>query len=370
MRHRNPTAVLVAFILLASAYLLDGAVKRGRNEGTMYIPASNVVGNGNITLSTGGYGNYIWHGNQIENSGFRLDPTVGLAIGISNIMEFRAQTAFTNFSDLGTSEVHVQFTIPGNDRLRFLGMAFCGNLFLSTSPDTTSSSAVADKPEYNSFMAPSATLDFDWIALYKNFPLKNYFHLSLTDEPSLLFRYEQISCISGWEWKQRANSWFVDIGAALYKEKPNGPFKGDSSYDQRIAWIAPGLRYRFFENFSIMGGFRIVVWQSIKEHPPSLPITAISGGIQLVIPILFKETNTEAIRSLVFLEREKVEKKNTITTSFEQGKQVESGLGKEFKSLQIKSTIPDSDQENEEMKKRKEIQQKMDDIERLLEEIQ
>jgi hypothetical protein len=49
---------------------------------------------------------------------------------------------------------------------------------------------------------------------------------------------------------------------------------------------------------------------------------------------------------------------------------VGSGLDKEFKSLQLKSDLPGAEQEKEEIKKRKEIQQKMDEIEKLLEEIQ
>ncbi|MBN1127399.1 MAG: hypothetical protein JXA71_00330 [Chitinispirillaceae bacterium] len=370
MRHHTLTAILVVSLLLFSAPFIEAAVKRGRNEGTMNITASNVVGNGNITVTAGSYGQYLRLGSHLDSSGIRFDPTVGLAIGISSILEFRAQTAFTNFADLGTSEVHLQFTTPGNDRLRFLGLAVCGDLYLSTSPDTISSSAVAEKPEYNSFMAPSATLDFDWLALFKSFPLKNYFHASFAGEPMLLHRYEQISCISGWEWKQHANSWFVDIGAALYKEKPNGPFRGDKAYAQRVVWFEPGARYRLFGNFCLMGGLRMAVWHKLKEDRPLPVVTALRGGVHLVVPIFYKETNTEAIRSLVFLEREKVEKKNEITSNFEQGKRVESGLGKEFKSLQLKSGIPDSEQEKEDMKKRKEIQQKMDEIERLLEEIQ
>jgi hypothetical protein len=49
---------------------------------------------------------------------------------------------------------------------------------------------------------------------------------------------------------------------------------------------------------------------------------------------------------------------------------VESGLDREFKTLNLKSDIPDSEQEKAELKKREEIQKKMDEIEKLLEEIQ
>jgi hypothetical protein len=361
--------VLSGCFFFVSSLSGEATVNRGRNEGTMNITASNVIGNGNISLSTGTFGHYLRLGRSLDSIGFRVDPTVGLQVGISNIIEFRAQTAFTNFSELGTSDAHVQFTLPGNDRLRFFGAAIRGDLYLSTTVDTISSSAASGKPEYNSYIKPSATLDMDWLALFKFFPLKTYFHFSMADEPSLLHRYEQLSFVSGFEWKMYNNSYFADIGAGLYKEKRNGSFIGDSIYAQRIVWFEPGIRYRLFGKFSLLGSFRMAGYQKLKEHRP-LPATILRGAFQIVIPILFKETNTEAIRTLVFMEREKVEKKNTITTNFEQGKQVESGLDKEFKSLQLKSDLPGTEQEKEEMKKRQEIQQKMDEIEKLLEEIQ
>jgi hypothetical protein len=363
------SVVLACCFFLVSSLSGEATVKRGRNEGTMNIAASNVIGNGNISLSAGTCGHYLRRGRNLDSIGFRVDPTVGLQVGISNILEFRAQTAFTNFSGLGTSDAHVQFTLPGNDRLRFFGAALCGDLYLSTTVDTISSSATSGKPEYNSFMTPSVTLDMDWLALFKSFPLKTYLRFSMADEPALLHRYEQLLFVSGFEWKMYNNSYFADIGAGFYKEKRLDAYPGDSIYGQRIVWFEPGIRYRLFGKFSLLGSFRMAGYQKLKEHRP-LPATILRGAFQIVIPLLFKETNTEAIRTLVFMEREKVEKKNTITTSFEQGKRVESGLDKEFKSLQLKSDLPGAEQEKEEMKKRQEIQQKMDEIEKMLEEIQ
>jgi hypothetical protein len=365
---------IISFILAAGFFLFsfvsgETTLKRGRNEGTMNIAASNVIGNGNISIVTGGFGNYLQRGRGFDSVGFRIDPTVGIQVGISNILEFRAQTAFTNFSGLGTSEAHIQFTSPGNDHLRFLGWALCGDLYLSTAIDTTSSSATSGKPEYNSYLTPSFTVDMDWLALFKLFPLKNYLHFSMVEEPFLLHRYEQISCIAGFEWKMVQNSYFIDIGTGLYKEKSNGSFKGDAGYDQRIAWFEPGVRYRLFGAVCLLGSLRVTGYQRLKERRP-LPVTLLHGGFQITIPLLFKETNTEAIRTLVFVERAKVEKKNTITTSFEQGKRIESGIDKDFRSLQLKSDTPGSDQEKEELKKRQDIQQKMDEIEKMLEEIQ
>ena len=369
MNVRRLSVVLAGCLFFVSSLSGEATVNRGRNEGTMNIAASNVIGNGNITLSAGSSGHYVRRGKNLDSGGFRVDPTIGLQVGISNILEFRAQTAFTNFNGLGTTEAHAQITLPGNDRLRFFGAAIRGDLFLSTAVDTISSSASSGKPEYNSYLTPSATLDMDWLSLFKFFPLKTYLHFSMADEPVLLYRYEQLLFATGFEWKMRNNSYFVDIGAGFYKEKKLETYPGDSIYGQRIVWFEPGIRYRLFGKFSLLGSFRMAGYQKLKEHRP-LPSTMLKGTFQIVIPLHFKETNTEAIRTLVFMEREKVEKKNTITTNFEQGKRVESGFGKEFKSLQLKSYLPGVEQEKEEMKKRQEIQQKMDEIEKLLEETQ
>jgi hypothetical protein len=361
---KSNNRVLVAFLIgvFCLTVWAGSAVKRGRNEGTMNIDASNVIGNGNITFATGAYGNY-------GVSGACIEPTIGLRVGVSNIIELKTATSFTNFAGLGTSEAHIQFTTPGNDRLRFIGIGISGDLFLSTIADTLGVSATSGKPEYNPFMLPSGVIDVDWLALFKTFPLKTYLAFSLVDESTLLHRYEQVAAVSGFEWKQFRHSYFMDIGAGLYKEKRSGSFRGDSSYCQRIVWFEPGLRYRLFGTVSLLGSFRVSVYQKLKEHRP-LPAAYIRGSFQCEVPLLYKETNTEAIRTLVFIEKEKAKKKGRITTSFEQGKRVESGLDKEFKALQIQSDFPDSEQEKAELQKRKEIEKKMEEIELLLEEIE
>ncbi|MBN2035536.1 MAG: hypothetical protein JW768_02220 [Chitinispirillaceae bacterium] len=362
MRSRCRLLLAAMICILCVSVWAGSTVKRGRNEGTMNIDASNVIGNGNITVATGTYGNY-------GPGGARIDPTVGLHVGVSNIIELKAATSFTNFAGLGTSEAHIQFTTPGNDRLRFIGIGISGDLFLSTTADTLSESAASGKPEYSPFMLPSGVIDLDWLAFFKTIPLKTYFAVSFVDEPLLLHRYEQIGAVSGFEWKQYRHSYFIDIGAGFYKEKRSGSFRGDSSYFQRIAWFEPGVRYRLFGIISLLGSFRVMAYQKLKELRP-LPAAYVRASFWCEIPLLYKETNTEAIRTLVFLEREKAEKKDKITSSFEQGKRVESGLDKAFKSLHIESEFPDSEQEKAELQKRKEIEKKMEEIEQLLEEIE
>jgi hypothetical protein len=56
----------------------------------MNIPASNVIGNGNITLYAGGTGGY-------GTTGAMADPTIGVCVGIANIMQISGKIDVKNF---------------------------------------------------------------------------------------------------------------------------------------------------------------------------------------------------------------------------------------------------------------------------------
>lgn len=362
MKGRTMVRLLVVSLLLCTGLFGQTTMKRGRNEGTMNIPASNTIGNGNITVYPGGIGNY-------GTIGTFVDPTFRICVGIANIMQISGKMEVKNFKGLGTSEAHLQLTTPGNDRLRFFGCALSGDLFLTTAVDTISASATSGKPEYSSFMLPSLIVDFDWLALFKTIPLKTYVAAGMADEPALLFQYQQVSLKTGIEWKMYQSSGFVDIGAGFYKEKGKGAFAGEGTYNQRIVWFEPGVRYRFFGAYSLLGSVRITGYQVLKEKN-ALPTSLIRAAAVMDIPLLFRETNTEAIRTLVFMERKKEQKKDNIARNIEQGKQVENNFDKELNSLNLKSEIPDSSREKDALQKREAIQQKLDDLEKLLEETQ
>lgn len=354
--------ILVVSLAVCTGLFGQSALKRGRNEGTMNIPASNVIGNGNITIYTGGSGSY-------GTIGAFLDPTFGACVGIANIMQISGKIDVRNFKGLGTSEAHLQLTTPGNDRLRFFGCALSGDLYLTTAVDTISASATLGKPEYSSFMLPSILLDLDWLALFKTFPLKTYLFVGMADEPNLLFQYQQIAIKTGLEWKMYESSGFLDIGAGFYKEKGKEAFAGDDSYNQRVAWLEPGVRYRFFGAYSLLGSLRITAYQALKDKNP-VPTSIIRAAVVLDIPLLFKETNAEAIRTLVFLERKKELKKDNVTRNIEQGQSVDKAIDKEVNSLNMNSDVPNSDQEKDALQKREAIQRKLDDLEKLLDETQ
>ncbi|MBN1577211.1 MAG: hypothetical protein JW913_11700 [Chitinispirillaceae bacterium] len=340
----------------------SGQVKRGRNEGTFNIPASNVMGNGNIIVAAAFAGGYA-------ASGIRIDPGMYLAVGITDIMQLSGKTAFTNFRTLGGTEGHFQLTMPGNDHLRFFGVSISGDLYLSTEMDTLSGTAVTGKPEYHAYVRPSIVIDLDWIAKFKKIPLKSYLMVGVVDNPDLLYRYSQLSLRLGTELKLNRNSYSIDLGAGLYRElrseRLNLP--GDRTFSQQRFWIEPAIRYRIFDGFCLLGAVRILLLQRVKPDRPLEP-TYVRLSTAFEIPLLFRETNTEAIRTMVFIEQHKVKQPNAIDVSIKEGTELKTGLNLDVQKLDLNFT--DQESEKEVLKRRKEIKQKMDEIEQLLEDLE
>ncbi len=357
IRFYNLSMAIIAALILP-AY---GQVKRGRNEGTFNIPASNVIGNGNITI-----GSFFSAG--VASSGGRFDPGAYLTVGITDIMQLSAKTALTNFRTLGCSEGRFQLTMPGNDNLRFFGIAISADIYLSTETDTLSGAASPGRPDYHAYIRPSIIADLDWIAKFKKAPVKTYLLIGMADDPDLLYRYSQLSICLGSELKMSANSYFIDFGAGFYKELPNERlrFVGDPSFAQQLFWIEPGFRYRLRDRIGFLGAFRVYILQRIKSQR-SLRPRYLMASTALEIPLFFKETNTEAIRTMIFVHQNKkyADSLNTFSVS---GKSIETGLNPELKKLGIEFNEDES--QEEELKRREEIQKKMDEIEKILEELE
>jgi hypothetical protein len=334
-------------------------VKRGRDEGTSSIPGSNVMGNGNITAFVGGGASY-----SLE--GFSPFPAVGAQVGITDIMELSGRFVPWTKRGIGPIEAHLQITTPANDKLRFFGFALFADLFFSTLKDTQSQTNAKEKPEYNTYPSASLVADLDWLAFKKWLPLKTYLKIGLADNPDLLFKYDQIAASSAIEWKAYQHSLFVNAGIAAYKEKASKNRPGDASYAQRYAWIEPGGRYRFFSRFSLIGSVKISLYQDIKERDKSpLNPELFNVSLRVEAPVFFRETNAEAIRTLVFLEQRKEKKSETaVAASMTSGQSLLNNLG----TLDETDTLGSFDysQEREELiKRREETQRKMSEIEKL-----
>lgn len=353
-----PTVIiLIAVLCFIQTAPQAQSIKRGRNEGTGNIAASNVIGSGNISLKANIKSHY-------SGNGFGSDPDGSLTVGIGEILQFSGAVSLSNFKSLGSARADAQITLPGNNSLRFFGMALQGSLFLSTEIDTVSSSAVSGKPEYHSYIRPSIVFDLDWISHFKKFPLKTYLWLGSYDNADLLFKYSQCAVRMGFEWRNIKNSFFTDIGLGFYKEKKTRSNPGDKTFAQQTFWIEPGVRYRLFNRISLLGALRVLVLQKTKPVNGLIPnYIRLSLGVE--IPLIYKETNTEAIRTMMFIENQKIKHLDIISKSINEQKKMKTDFEINFGDLE--NDISQETDEQESLKRREEIKAKMDEIEHILE---
>jgi hypothetical protein len=351
------TLTLVCGCLLSAIHAQS--IKRGRNEGTYNIGASNVIGSGNITLETSIKSRY-------GGKGFSIDPDGSLTVGITDMLQFSGYLSLSNFKTLGAAQANAQITLPRNNTFRFFGIALQGSLFLSTEMDTVSKTATSGKPEYHSYIRPSMVIDVDWMSRFENLPLKTYIWLGTYDNSDLLFKYSQLATRLGIEWRNMQNSLFTDFGLGLYKEKKTVSSPGEKRYSQMTLWIEPGARYRLFQRISLIGALRILIIQKTKPVNGLIPnYVRLSLGIQL--PITYKETNTEAIRTMMFIEKQKIQQQDIISKSISEQKEMRTDFEINFEDLDNKLS-PDQN-EQDAIKRREDIKKKMDEIEKILESI-
>ncbi|MFP4162655.1 MAG: hypothetical protein ACLFQB_08490 [Chitinispirillaceae bacterium] len=343
----------IVLVLLFSFSYAAQPVKRGRNEGTFNIPATNVLGHGNITVGGGLEGG-------IGLKEYSASAKMHADIGVADILQLSAASSFPDLSGFGHISSSLQATIPGNDRLRFFGLSAKGELFLSMEGDTLSGAAVSGKPDYNSFVIPSLLIDLDFIALFNTLPLKLYTMISTADSPELLYRYDQISFKTGLEWKLYRHSYFVDMGYGIFREKRRNDFGGDENYAQKLIWVEPGGRMRIGKGVSLLGSFKLLVSSRLKSENGMEP-TYFRASFAVQYPLVYKETKSEAVRSLVFIEQEKIKKKDEIAKTIEQRKTFQMDMG----LFEEKEDTTGLSQE-EILERREEIEAKMREIERLL----
>lgn len=362
MKFTNEIILAGALIVLTVTDTIMPQVRRDRNEGTFNIPASNVTSNGNIHF-------YAAMSGSAAEKGFSIDPWAGLKVGVTSIVQLSGKVEVDKLKKLGGINGSLQVTTPFNDHLRFFGASLSGDLYLSTETDTQSGVATTGRPEYNPYFRPSLTIDFDWIARLKTLPLKNYVHAGMVDDPEKLYRYKQLSLQFGAEWKLDKNSYAMDFGAGFYREKPGKSegFAGDKTYAQQRFWMEPSLRYRLFDRMSLVGAARVLLLQRIKKERP-LDATYLRVTAAIEAPIVYKETNTEAIRTMIFIENNKGLKKDKDTLSLKNKPSPADSTGVLLEGLDIRDMA--AEPEEDQLRRREEIQQKMEEIEKMLEEIE
>ncbi|MCX7725409.1 MAG: hypothetical protein N2053_01035 [Chitinispirillaceae bacterium] len=348
----------ISFITILCIVPVISQVRRNKNEGTFNVPASNVAGNGNVLVSGFFNGSYL-------QRGLRFESYVNLSAGVTNILQVYGKTGIRNLTQLSTTEGKMQLTMPDNNKLRFFGAAVIGSIYLSTESDTLTQTATRDKPEYHAYIRPALILDLDWLAKIKRLPLKNYLLLSTVDNPDILYLYSQILVCFGTELKLYRNSYSVDIGAAFYKDVNNKENNFIKGYRQRIIWIEPAMRYRLFDRYSIIGALRFLIFQQLSIRSPVEPnYFRISFGLEA--PLLYRETNTEAIRSLILLERRK-ERGDSLEKLTVAKDTIEGRINPIFRELNIEE---EKDSEREVLRTKEEIYKKMEEIEKILEELE
>ena len=109
------------------------------------------------------------------------------------------------------------------------------------------------------------------------------------------------------------------------------------------------------------------LFQSVKRVRP-LPAKYVDVSFALEVPLLYRETNTEAIRTMIFVERVKEKSKDFVARNIEQQKSIRPEFEITFDEL--KADLPDAAQEKEQLQRREEIHQRMQEIESLLEELE
>jgi hypothetical protein len=355
-------------VLSISGALCAATVQRGRNEALVTTRASNVLGNRNLAA-------YAATRSSLFEQRLSALLLAGGSIGVAEIVQLSGQASLVDFREIGPLQAHLQITLPGNDRLRFFGLAVSGDLYLGTALDTLSLNAQSDKPIYTPELLASVIVDLDWLALFKRVPLKTYLEVGLADEPQLLHRYAQLSVKAGLEWKMYQHSIFLETGAGLYREKRNRlNMTGDRRYEQMYVWLQPGARYRIRERVSLLGAIGLTVASKQKDTDPFTP-RLLKAALGVEMPIVFRETNAEAIRTLVFMEQFKVQAEQMQEARARENAGPRSGLISEFDAslseLGQQGESFDYKQEQQKLRqRRREVQQKMEQIERMLSEIE
>jgi hypothetical protein len=187
----------------------------------------------------------------------------------------------------------------------------------------------------------------------------------------LLYRYDQLAARCGLELKTYRHSFFAEAGVSLYKERRNKLNRsGDDAFEQYYAWVRPGARYRIRNRFSLVGSLGITFLESLRANSALVPKT-MSLSIRFEAPLLFKETDTEALRTLVFVERKKQQKPDAFVENVESGEGLLPELNVLLDEIGATEETFDYQREREELAKRREaLRKKMSDIEKLVDEVE
>ena len=155
-------------------------------------------------------------------------------------------------------------------------------------------------------------MDLDFIKVAPTFPAKMYLNLSNSDNYKLDRMYTQYAVKFGYEYRAHYSGYYMKTGFALYKEKktdknpsPKAGFLPPLSefglgYKKHFPWTHP-INFNFNLEFDMLSPFKFLK-NDLNKSPK------ISTNIE--IPLYIRETNTEALRQLIYTEKERKSNKN------------------------------------------------------------
>ncbi|MFH0921235.1 MAG: transporter [Fibrobacterota bacterium] len=350
---------------------VQGQIKRSRAESIPELTASNTVGYGDV-----------WSQSALsvivrKQSGAKVEPYQAVGFGLAqNMSLFGGVVPFDGGLKqlIGKADAHFKITWPNNDNLRLFGFALQGDMVLSTEMDTTGSGTDTSRPAFLPQIGVTILADADLIKLWPEVPLKVYLNWSLIDDDRQLTQYHQQSIRFGAEWKGERHSVYLAVKTGLYKRVTGDAVVDNAAgYDETVVSLMPGVRYRVLSRFSITASaFFTPVARLLPGSRLDYAGVAFKAGLEF--PLFYRETNAEAIRGMIFLERKKAIVNKGPAEGPDKRKDDINALllpGDEQNRQELSNMLKDEDktQEREQQlrEKRKKINEELRQIEDLLE---
>lgn len=356
--HLPITLLLLAFFSIS----VHSQIKREREESPPGIEASNTMGFSNIWLH--GYTRFIYR----ENSGFSIEPYGKGGLGLSNnLSAWGGAVVLENGIKklVGKADAHLKATLPYNDNLRFFGFGIQCDLILSSDQDTFTITTDSTRPAYTPRLGVTAIADFDIIKIVKKLPLKIFINFSTIEDDRLLPEWKQQSYRFAAEWKNEKSSYYAGTSLGIFAKR--NPAKSNKSLNATLLSLMGGAKLRPFDILALSATAKV-----------SLPIEGNGDFIRYAfsigaeVPLFFRETNAEAIRSMILMENSKPIKsaqqtvkrapttlESLFTDNIDDNNAITSDTSTDNNELDEKERII--------RERRKNINEELKDIERLLE---
>ncbi len=229
-----------------------------------------------------------------------LYPRLGAIIGLGHFLHIQLNSIPWDGSKIGASSAQMKITSPGNDNLRLFGIgASVGAVFTTEENSMTRHQTT---PGFDPFAFGALMIDLDLIKLVPDYPFKMYFNYFSLDEQRLAHSYRQHSFKAAFEYKGYKRSYYLRGNFALYKPKSVAVASKDWEGGYRSASaVGFGFRKSMGERFSMAGELSfdpyrpMSFYRSEFSKPPRI-------SLDFTVPLLHKESRTEALRALIFHE--------------------------------------------------------------------